>query len=81
MLERKRKTKTYGPVVDGEDEADLELGEGTGSQENGVVREQTLEEQVDNWDENAEDWDGEEDNGDTAEGEAIDAADAKKRND
>ena len=40
-----------------EGDADLELGEGTSSQENDVVRPQTLEEEVDNWDENADDWD------------------------
>jgi hypothetical protein len=54
MLERKRRDKHYG-FVSGED-ADIELGEGLTGQETGVTREQTLEEEVDNWDENAEDW-------------------------
>lgn len=60
MLERKRLAKQYA-VVPGEEEADLELGEGIGSQETGVVGSTTgpsLEAEVDNWDENAEDvWD------------------------
>ncbi|KAK4444993.1 hypothetical protein QBC34DRAFT_168949 [Podospora aff. communis PSN243] len=79
MLERKRARRGYG-AVPGEDvggEEDLELGEstvgvGSGGQEEGVVvaeegiaeRSTTLEEEVDNWDENAEDpWD-EDDMGD-----------------
>lgn len=71
MLERKRQRKTYTavPGEDGEDgEEDIELGEGViGAQESGVVegvegagatRSMTLEEEVDNWDENApDDWD------------------------
>jgi hypothetical protein len=65
MLERKRLSKTYNLVPGGGDEElDLELGEGVGAanndgQETGVIR-QTLEQEVDNWDENAEDWDDEE---------------------
>jgi VanZ family protein len=62
MLERKRAAKQY-TVVPGEEEADLELGEGVGEQESGVVASgpvASLEEEVDNWDENAEDtWDDE----------------------
>lgn len=74
MLERKRLRKTYTavPGVEGEDDdvvGDIELGEGVvGAQESGVVdgegpsgkheRVMTLEEEVDNWDENApDDWD------------------------
>jgi hypothetical protein len=62
MLERKRLAKNYQAVSgDGED---LELGEGVGAQETGVTsgeRAQTVEEEVDNWDENAVDaWDEEE---------------------
>lgn len=65
MLERKRVQRYQ--LVSGE-EGDVELGEGgggerveDGGQETGVV-ERTLEEEVDNWDENAEDhWEGEED--------------------
>jgi len=51
MLKRKRESKNYTYVGDGED---LELGEGVGPQESGTVG-QTLEEEVENWDEN--DWD------------------------
>ncbi|KAK1248434.1 hypothetical protein MKX08_006654 [Trichoderma sp. CBMAI-0020] len=58
MLERKRQRKHYD-AVPGEDAEDVELGEG---QESGIlsasIRSRTLEEEVDNWDENAEDnWD------------------------
>lgn len=72
MLERRRARKTY-TAVPGEDGEDLELGEGAGlaaAQEEGVIetnggadgqRGRTLEEEVDNWDENAEDvWDEDE---------------------
>lgn len=65
MLERKRRAKQY-QVVPGED-VDVELGENVNGegQESGVVREgMTVEEELDNWDENAEDnWDPEEPNG------------------
>jgi len=69
MLERKRDRKYH--LVSGE-EGDVELGEGSGGerggdggQESGVVdRGRTLEEEVDNWDENAEDtWEDEEGQG------------------
>lgn len=58
MLERKRKRRNYD-AVPGEIDDDVELGEG---QESGVVdgpsRPTTLEEEIDNWDENADDdWD------------------------
>ncbi|RSL90665.1 hypothetical protein CDV31_015635 [Fusarium ambrosium] len=62
MLERKRQRRRY-TAVPGEDQGDVELGEG---HETGVVegpsRSRTLEEEVDNWDENHidEDWDEEE---------------------
>jgi hypothetical protein len=60
MLERKRLAKRYH-LVNGGEGVDVELGEGIGGQESGVVDRdtpQTLEEQVDNWDETAEDnWD------------------------
>jgi len=62
MLERKRLAKHY-QVVPGDEEADLELGEGVGAQESGTTATATatLDEQVDNWDENAEDaWEEEE---------------------
>ncbi|KAI5863979.1 hypothetical protein GGS23DRAFT_604903 [Durotheca rogersii] len=62
MLERKRQRR-YN-AVPGDDEDDLELGEGVEHQEEGVVsaagdeRAATLEDEVDNWDENAVDaWD------------------------
>jgi hypothetical protein len=63
MLERKRLAKHY-QAVPGDEEADLELGEGVGAQESGVasanVGAVTLDEEVDNWDENVEDaWDEE----------------------
>lgn len=65
MLERKRLAKTY-QVVPGDDDLDpdLELGEGVGPQESGVSRAvpaATMDEELDNWDENAEDaWDEDE---------------------
>lgn len=59
MLERKRKAKGYS-AISGEE--DVELGESIGEQEIGVTGNitQTLEEEVDNWDENAEDWEEDE---------------------
>jgi hypothetical protein len=64
MLERKRLAKHY-QAVPGDEEADLELGEGVGAQESGTTSAAapalTLDEEVDNWDENIEDaWDEEE---------------------
>jgi len=73
MLERKRLRKGYVNVAS--DDADLELGEGSAlhahndgglePQESGVtlasVHPQTLDQEVDNWDENAVDnWDDDE---------------------
>lgn len=75
MLERKRSRKTYTAVPDGveEEEDDIELGEGVvGAQESGITeasggaagegssgKARSLEEEVDNWDENApDDWAG-----------------------
>ncbi|KAJ9426711.1 hypothetical protein QL093DRAFT_2187519 [Fusarium oxysporum] len=61
MLERKRRRR-YS-AVPGEEQGDVELGEG---HESGVMegnsRSQTLEEEVDNWDENQidDDWDEDE---------------------
>ncbi|KAI2635699.1 hypothetical protein GGS26DRAFT_509434 [Hypomontagnella submonticulosa] len=92
MLERKRQRRQYN-AVPGEDAEDLELGESVGSQEEGVMsaagneRSTTLEDEVDNWDENAVDaWDedeGEEDigtgNGKTSEHNGGDVTDTKKR--
>jgi len=79
MLERKRKTRTFGPLTEGEED-DLELGEGPGSQENGVIPEPTLEQEVDNWDENAEDWDEDDENVNEAEANGEEEV-PKKRND
>lgn len=61
MLERKRQAKTYH-AVPGDGDLDLELGEGVGAQESGTTGgTRTVEEELDNWDENAEDaWDEEE---------------------
>ncbi|KAI9844903.1 MAG: hypothetical protein M1837_005189 [Sclerophora amabilis] len=63
MLDRKRQAKHYS-VVPGDDDAaeDLELGEaGMTGQESGLTPGTSLEEEIDNWDENAEDnWDEEE---------------------
>ncbi|KAF3763657.1 hypothetical protein M406DRAFT_262425 [Cryphonectria parasitica EP155] len=81
MLERKRMRKTYTAVPGGEvgedGEMDIELGEGVvGAQESGITEgvdggAMTLEEEVDNWDENApDDWD--------APAEVTNAEDTKK---
>lgn len=57
--------KSY-QAVPGHEDADLELGEGVGAQESGTTvadlpEPQTLDEELDNWDENVEDtWDEEE---------------------
>jgi hypothetical protein len=86
MLERKRTRKQYS-AVPGEDAEDVELGEG--GHENGITdapagSSRTLEEEVDNWDENAVDnWDDDE-NGDigAGKGKAVDTGDigdSKKR--
>ncbi|RDW67991.1 hypothetical protein BP5796_07232 [Coleophoma crateriformis] len=94
MLERKRLAKTYQVVPD--EEQDLELGEGVGAQESGIARveprAETLDEEVDNWDENAEDGWEEEDHGlESNDGEGLKTPsassageiepDAKKRSD
>ncbi|KAJ0163498.1 Uncharacterized protein CTA2_2893 [Colletotrichum tanaceti] len=75
MLERRRRTKAY-QAVPGEDDEDVELGEGheTGVVESSGARDggigvgdggRTLEEVVDNWDENqVDDWDEDDGDGD-----------------
>lgn len=95
MLERKRRTKTYAPVP-GEDDEDVELGEGheTGVIESCGARDggdvggssgRTLEQEVDNWDENqVDDWDEDDADGDIGgvKGKDIDSGDigeSKKR--
>ena len=67
MVERKRLRKNYSAVPGEDGDMDLELGEGSGAQESGVVPGHTapqavsLEEEVDAWDENAEDtWEDDE---------------------
>ena len=70
MLERKRQAKHYHIVPGDEEGVDVELGEGAGldSEEAGAAP--SLEAEVDNWDENAEDaWD-EDDHGGPENGEA-----------
>ncbi|KAJ8607630.1 hypothetical protein MRB53_040149 [Persea americana] len=80
MLERKRQNKHYD-IVPGDDlgdgERDVELGEGIEAQETGVIHsdthagavddgKKTVTEELDGWDENAEDWDDDADgNADT----------------
>ena len=67
MLERKRASKTY-QAVPGDEEAgpdEVELDENMGRQESGVTtsgqRETNIDEELENWDENAaDDWDEEE---------------------
>jgi hypothetical protein len=54
MIERKRAARGYNAVA-GDDELDVELGEGVSGQETGVVR-STVDDELDRWDENAEDW-------------------------
>jgi len=75
MLERKRLAKQY-QVVHGDEENDLELGEGVGAQESGTVVATpvapSLDEEVENWDENLEDgWEEDEHTADSAEGEGL----------
>ncbi|RMZ70492.1 hypothetical protein GMOD_00000592 [Pyrenophora seminiperda CCB06] len=82
MLERKRAARGYTAVA-GDEERDIELGEHAQGQESGLVR-PTVDDELDRWDENAEDWD-------TTEPESAigkksldnggDLGDGKKRND
>ncbi|KAJ4365719.1 hypothetical protein N0V83_008339 [Neocucurbitaria cava] len=81
MLERKRAARGYAAVA-GEEDRDIELGESLGGQESGVVR-PTVDEELERWDENAEDWDTTEP--EPVNGKALDdggdLGDGKKRND
>ncbi|KAG5970977.1 hypothetical protein E4U58_000376 [Claviceps cyperi] len=85
MLERKRNQKAYN-VVPGEDEEDVELRAG---QETGITvadvhssQPRSLEEEVDNWDENATDeWDNEEGTASNGPDGSADIGDSKKRTD
>ncbi|KAH8727221.1 hypothetical protein GQ44DRAFT_738507 [Phaeosphaeriaceae sp. PMI808] len=82
MVERKRAARGYG-AVPGEEELDVELGENVDGQESGVVRPATVEEELERWDENAEDWDTTEpepSNG-KVRTDGDDLGDGKKRND
>lgn len=83
MLDRKRAARGYTAVA-GDEERDIELGESVTGQETGVVR-PTVDEELDRWDENAEDWDTTEPepvNGKVAAAEDDgDLGDSKKRND
>ncbi|KAG6062398.1 hypothetical protein E4U13_000534 [Claviceps humidiphila] len=85
MLERKRNQKAYN-VVPGEDDEDVELRAG---QETGITvadvhssQPRSLEEEVDNWDENATDeWDNEEGTASAGPDGSADIGDSKKRTD
>jgi hypothetical protein len=87
MIERKRAARGYNAVA-GDDDLDVELGEGMAGQETGVVR-STVDEELDRWDENAEDWDttdpdpviGNGVNAATVAAVADDVEDGKKRSD
>lgn len=82
MLERKRAARGYGAVAGDDHDQDVELGEGIGEQESGITR-PTVEEELDRWDENAEDWETTEP-GDITNGQAAaggDLGEGKKRND
>lgn len=102
MIERKRKRKGYTgvPTTEGAEDHNLELGEGVNGQESGIVHHDTapaavsLEQELDNWDENAEDaWDEDDNAAATTDGfapsgsatvaatEPEDIKDAKKRAD
>ncbi|KAG5985164.1 hypothetical protein E4U55_000800 [Claviceps digitariae] len=85
MLERKRNKKAY-TAVPGGDEEDVELGS---AQETGItvadvdpLQARSLEEEVDNWDENAvDDWDNEEPAASLGPDGSTDIGDGKKRAD
>lgn len=87
MIERKRAARGYNAVA-GDDDHDVELGEGVGEQETGVVR-STVDDELDRWDENAEDWEttdpdpviGNGVNAATVVAAGEDAEDGKKRSD
>jgi hypothetical protein len=75
MIERKRRSRGVSSTGALED---LELGE----QETGVERDATLEDEVDNWDENEQDWDDDDPTAtETGGEEAAPPSPPKKRND
>lgn len=86
MLERRRAAKSYHIVPGDDQDRDVELGENIGEQETGVTgaASRTVEEELDNWDENAEDWDTTEptdfSNVDEGKGK-VEVEDDKKRHD
>jgi hypothetical protein len=59
MLERKRRSKSTLTPGEADEDFDLELGDDI-TQEAGVIHDQSMEDEVENWDENAEDWDDDE---------------------
>ncbi|CAG5147013.1 uncharacterized protein ALTATR162_LOCUS1969 [Alternaria atra] len=82
MLERKRAARGYTAVA-GDEERDIELGENVEGQEPGVVR-STVDEELERWDENAEDWDTTEPepvSGKKSLDDGGDLGEGKKRND
>jgi hypothetical protein len=83
MLERKRAARGYMAVA-GDEERDIELGETVDGQESGVVR-PTVDEELERWDENAEDWDTTEPEPIVGAGKSLDdggdLGEGKKRND
>lgn len=80
MMERKRAARGYNAVA-GDDDLDVELGETVGEQESGVVR-PTVDDELDRWDENAEDWDTTEPESSSKQTvEDGDLGDGRKRND
>ena len=82
MLERKRAARGYTAVA-GDEDRDIELGESVDGQESGTIR-PTVDEELERWDENAEDWDTTEPeaaSGKPAPIDGDDLGDGKKRND
>lgn len=93
MLERKRASKRFGSLG-GDEEAGpgdegIELGSNLGEQESGITREHettNIDDELDNWDENAaDDWDDEEPaattDGKTSSAPAVDEVAKGKRDD
>ncbi|EAS32775.3 VanZ domain-containing protein [Coccidioides immitis RS] len=83
MLERRRKSRFGNLMNDGDGGDDIELGVNSthdtelGTQETGVTTTRTLEQEVDNWDENAVDnWD--EEDGDQGESNPVGSGDRPK---
>jgi len=81
MLERKRAARGYAAVAGDED---VELGENVDGQESGIVR-PTVDEELERWDENAEDWETTEPESAQSNGiapaDGQDLGEGKKRND